>query len=392
MLEMAHTPMTHNATPMPLADRCHMIEAANSVNNAQRSSRWRRSVHLARTRDLIRCRSDAAYTCQLSLLIILNARNCPAPFPIRHSNSQLTIEVDLPRPSRLISFQEFIDRIGTKSCLPIQLNLLDALEERLTAALRLLHTNNISFPVSIEQIALLQPSSSTPASTESATLYLRYNKKATWASNTWPPNWQDDQLANARWFVHIAKLLVRLSLSSGPARLDIPSQQILATYLGQSPAAHHIDICSRAVAPMTEELAHEIALALVMRNKARECCDVLESFFGGSMALPKTSTSPRNMYSSFSQLRAHALDLGHHSDTSRRGEDLDDEIPGTVSAATFTRLVCCRAEAATVLHEPDEPQWWRMAMALHDTFLSGKPPISMPERICAFDLYRYRDV
>lgn len=142
----------------------------------------------------------------MSLLIILNARKWPTPRLVRHSSSQRTIEVDPPRASRLIPFQEFLDSIGTQSCLPIQLRLLDALEESLVGALRLLHANNISFPVSIEQIALLRPSSTSPDGTTLATLYLMYNKRANWASDTWPPTWQEDQLAGARLFFHIAKV------------------------------------------------------------------------------------------------------------------------------------------------------------------------------------------
>ncbi|KAI1420311.1 hypothetical protein F5Y12DRAFT_788382 [Xylaria sp. FL1777] len=114
---------------------------------------------------------------------------------------------------------------------------------------------------------------------------------------------------------------------------------------------------------------------------AQECCDVLESFFGGPMPLPEPGTSPDTIYSSL-ELCAR---------TSRREKDSDEGMAKAISAATLTRLVCCRAEAATILDEPGAPQWWRTAMALYDAFFAGKPPISGLERICAFDLYRYRD-
>ncbi|KAI0427027.1 hypothetical protein F5Y09DRAFT_45581 [Xylaria sp. FL1042] len=367
-----------------------MREATTSRNNPRRPSR--RRVKPNRTNyDLIRCRSDTAYTCQVSLLIILNARKCPTPRLVRHSTSQRTIEVDLPRASLLVPFQEFLDSIGTQSCLPIQLRALDALEESLVGTLRLLHANNISFPVSIEQIALLRPSSTSPDGTTVATLYLMYNKRATWASDTWPPTWQADQLAGARLFFHIAKLLFRLSsLSSTSTPLDFSSQQVLATYLSESPASHHIDLCSKAVAPLTAELTHAIALAFVMRNKAQECCDVLESFFGGPMPLLEPGTSPDTIYS-FLELCARTHRFEDYCGSARREKDSDEGMVKAISAATLTRLVCCRAEATTILDEPDAPQWWRTAMALYDAFLAGKPPISGPERICAFDLYQYRD-
>ncbi|GAP93197.1 hypothetical protein SAMD00023353_11000060 [Rosellinia necatrix] len=382
--------MTPKPSLLPSTNGRYMREATTSRNNTRRPGR--RRVRPNRTTcDVIRCRSDAAYTCQVSLLIILNARKCPTPRLVRHSTPQRVIEVDLPTASRLIPFQEFLDSIGTQSCLPIQPHFLDALEESLVGALRLLHANNISFPVSIGQIALLRPSSTSPDGTAPATLYLMYNKKATWASNTWPPTWKEDQLAGATLFFHIAKLLFRLSsLSSRPTPLDFPSQQVLATYLSEGPASHHIYLCSNAVAPLTAELTHAIALAFVVRNKAQECCDVLESFFGGPMPLPEPGTSPDTIYSSL-ELCARTCRVGDFGGSAGREEGSDEGMVEAISAATLTRLACCRAEAATVLDEPDAPQWWRTAMALYDAFLAGKPPISGLERICAFDLYRYRD-
>ncbi|KAI3321597.1 hypothetical protein HD806DRAFT_502974 [Xylariaceae sp. AK1471] len=387
----ARAPMTHKSYLLPSTNRRHIGEATTSRNNARRPSR--RRVKPNRTNcDVIRFRSDAAYTCQVSLLIILNARNCPTIRLVRHSDSQRTIEADLPGASRLIRFQEFLDSIGTQSSLPIQHHLLDALEESLVSALRLLHANNISFPVSIEQIALLPSTSTVPDGTTSATLYLMYNKKAIWASDKWPSTWQDDQLAGARLFFHIAKLLVQLSsLSSRPAPLDFSSQQVLATYVSESPASHHIDLCYNAAAPLTAELTNEIALAFVMRGKAQKCCDVLESFFGEPMLLPEPSTPPDIIYSSFFQLRARACRFGDYCGSTGRDKDSEEDTANAISAATFARLVCCRAQAATLLKERDEPQWWRTAMALYDAFLSDKPPSSGPERICAFDLYNYRD-
>ncbi|KAF2967067.1 hypothetical protein GQX73_g6520 [Xylaria multiplex] len=338
-----------------------------------------------------RCLSDAAYTCQVSLLIILNARKCPTLRLVRHSASQRAIEVEFPRASQLIHFHQFLKSIGTQSYLPIQLHLLDTLEENLVSTLRLLHAKNISFPISIKQIALLRPSSTSPNGTPPATLYLMFNKRATWASNTWPSTWKDDQLAGARLFFHIAKLLFRLSsLSPRPAPLDFSSQQVLATYLIKGPASHHIDLCSNAVAPLTAELAHAIALAFLVRNKARKCCDVLESFFGGPMQPPEPGTSPDAIYSRL-ELCTRTCRFGYYCGSVRRENDSEEGMVKAMSTATLTRLVCCRAEAATILDEPDAPQWWRTAMALYDAFLVGKRPMSGLERICAFDLYRYRD-
>lgn len=90
------------------------------------------------------------------------------------------------------------------------------LEESLVGALRLLHANNISFPVTIEEIALLRSSSTSPDRTTPFRLYLMYNKKATWASNKLPSTWKDDQLAGASFFIRIAKVRFVVCATSLP--------------------------------------------------------------------------------------------------------------------------------------------------------------------------------
>ncbi|KAI0530063.1 hypothetical protein GGR58DRAFT_494747 [Xylaria digitata] len=87
-----------------------------------------------------------AYTCQVSLLIILNARNCPAPRLVRHSDSQRAIEVDFPSASHLIPLLRSPDSIGTDSSIPIQPGLLDVLEETLVGALCSLHAKTSRYP------------------------------------------------------------------------------------------------------------------------------------------------------------------------------------------------------------------------------------------------------
>ncbi|RYO76936.1 hypothetical protein DL762_009598 [Monosporascus cannonballus] len=235
----------------------------------------------------IQCYSDKAYTCQSSLLILLNARFCCTLRLIHQSDSRRSIEVRRPRAARSIPFDDFLYRIGGRDPFPIQLGHLDTLEESLVAALRLLHAKGISFPVSAEQIELLRPLTSVPDSTAHPILFLPYNKRATWASDNLPPTWQADQLSDARLIFRIAKLLLRLSdLPSRPALLDLSSQHALATYLSRNPPSYHIDLCL-GVAPVTAKLAYQIALALDLRNKGQESRDVLESFFGGPMPLPE---------------------------------------------------------------------------------------------------------
>lgn len=141
--------------------------------------------------------------------------------------------------------------------------------------------------------------------------------------------------------------------------------------------------------PLTAELGYEIVHAFLRLNKGQEGRDALEAFFGGPMPLPKLGTRPDIIYTSFVQLRARVCTFtGHESD----GLAQDSEnIFRLDSSVTLTRLACCRAEAATLLRESCERQWWITAMSLYDAFLSDMKPTTKIERICAFDLYHYRD-
>lgn len=166
-----------------------------------------------------------------------------------------------------------------------------------------------------------------------------------------------------------------LSGSSSKLTFDLPSQQALATYLSNNPPIHHISLCL-GIAPMTAELAFETSHAFVKHKKGEECRDVLNRFFG-FFPVPKHKRSPNTIYAALVQRRAFVL---------RDSEDIFQHI----SPETCTRLVCCRAEAATVLKETCAPQWWITAMNLYDAFLSHKQPTLRIERICALDLYSHR--
>ncbi|OTB02462.1 hypothetical protein M426DRAFT_24624 [Hypoxylon sp. CI-4A] len=266
---------------------------------------------------------------------------------------------------------------------------LEALEKSLLAALPILHGQRISFPVSAEQIELFQLSGRTPNNAaHHPELFLPYNKRAAWATDDLPPTWQVDQLSDAKSIFSIAKILLGLSHLSPRPTLDLPSQQALATYLSGSPPSYHIDLCL-GIFPMTAELGYEIVHAFVRLNKGQEGRDALESLFGGPMPLPDPGTSPDIIYADFLRRRACV-----YSSESRHGSDglaqNSENILRFDSPAIFTRLICCRAEAATLLKEPGERQWWNTAMGLYDAFLSDTKPLSKVERICAFDLYHYR--
>lgn len=141
---------------------------------------------------------------------------------------------------------------------------------------------------------------------------------------------------------------------------------------------------------MTAELGFEIIHALTQYNKGQEGRDALELFFGGSMPLPEPGTSAKAIYSYFVQLRAHACCSENYHDIIGSDQGLQSKLQ-LGSPAMLARLVCCRAEAATLLREPCERQWWKTAMGLYDAYLSNEEPKSKLDRICIFDLYRYRD-
>ncbi|KAI1169998.1 hypothetical protein F4777DRAFT_592276 [Nemania sp. FL0916] len=270
------------------------------------------------------------------------------------------------------------------------------MESRLVATMRLLHTHGISFPVSMRQMAVCMWIVEGDPDLSLFSLFLWHNENAAWASDTMPSTWQDDQIADARYFFHVAKVFVRLTnRSTRYALLDIPTQRILATYINKDAVRRRVDLCLSAVAPMTAELAFQIALWFARYHEARECCEFLNSFFGEPMVLPEPGTSPKAIYSSYVELRGRALDSHGYNDGNGLEWRYYDEILNTLSPVMFTRLVCCRAQAATILCEGDERQWWRTAMALYDVFPTiignSKSIPSSPERICANDYYRFRD-
>ncbi|KAI1165177.1 hypothetical protein F5B18DRAFT_612042 [Nemania serpens] len=128
-----------------------------------------------------------------------------------------------------------------------------------------------------------------------------------------------------------------------------------------------------------------------MRNMAEKSREILESFFGGPMPLPEPGTPPDAICKTLSNLRAGAVDPGKHDgSTTMLYKDLEAELL-VDSPAMVTRFVCCRAKIASVLRAPDTRQWWLTAMGLYDAFLSSQGPSSSLERVCAFDLYHYRD-
>ncbi|KAJ8133513.1 hypothetical protein O1611_g103 [Lasiodiplodia mahajangana] len=366
-----------------------------STNTPQPAAKATRQNHrrARRKRNVILCRTQEAYTCQLSLLILLHTRSYDTLRPVHQDDSQRSIKFDcatLPRTHYRVSFEGLLLNLCYQDTIAIQLPYLNALEERLVDALQLLHSHNISFPVSAEDIEFSQRWNSDRGDIRSFKLFLPFNKKASWASDRLPPTWKVDQLSSAKSIFFVPKLLARLATSPKPTLQDHASQQALATYFRERPTLHHEKYCL-GITPITAELAHQIAYNFVMRNMAKESCEILESFFGGPMPLPEPGTPPDAICRTLSDLRARAVESGeHHGINTLLYQDLEAKLL-VDSPAMVTRFVCCRAKVASVLGDPDERQWWLTAMDLYDAFLSSQGPSSSLERVCAFDLNRYRD-
>lgn len=326
-------------------------------------------------------------------LLILQTKSYNTLHPIRQDDSQRTIEFDLasfPGASYRVSFDDLLEALCCEETLPAKLPHLDALQQSLVNAIRLLHSNNISFPLSTGQVEFSRRCGEEWRDIKSLKLFLPFNKRACWASDTLPPSWKADQLAYAESIFFVPKLLVRLATSLKPTVLDLASQQALTTYLRENPTFQHDQYCL-GILPLTAGLAHQIAYCLVMRNMAEQSREVLESFFGGPMPLPEPGTPPDTIHKTFSDLRASAVESEKtRASSDRVGQELGPklliEFPAMVA-----RFVCCRAEVASVLKQPDRRQWWLTAMDLYDAFLSSQGPSSRLERACAFDLNHYRD-
>ncbi|KAI3339397.1 hypothetical protein F4824DRAFT_43468 [Ustulina deusta] len=125
-----------------------------------------------------------------------------------------------------------------------------------------------------------------------------------------------------------------------------------------------------------------------MRNMAEKSREVLELFFGGPMLLPEPGTSLDTICTTFSSLRARAVDSEECRGCARLDRDLEAKLL-VDSPAMVTRFVCCRAEVALVLRDSDRKQWWLTAMDLYDAFLSSEGPSLSLERVCVYDLNHY---
>ncbi|KAI0424705.1 hypothetical protein F5Y09DRAFT_323665 [Xylaria sp. FL1042] len=111
-------------------------------------------------RNVILCHTQDAYTSQLSLLVLLNARSYATLRPVHHDDSERTIEfTKLHWVNARIDFSDFllhISHLTYKETQHTALGYIEALEDSLVDALHLLHSHNISFPVSAENIWFLQ--------------------------------------------------------------------------------------------------------------------------------------------------------------------------------------------------------------------------------------------
>lgn len=129
----------------------------------------------------------------------MNARSFDTFRVVRQFDSQRCIEVTKPQRGERVDIYSILENIKDKEPPPIQCHHLEFLEERLIAALQLLHDNNISWPVSFDMVEILKPFT-TPK------LFIPYNKAATRDVDKLPLGWKAKQLSDARYTFGIVKV------------------------------------------------------------------------------------------------------------------------------------------------------------------------------------------
>ncbi|KAI1349200.1 hypothetical protein F5Y01DRAFT_192129 [Xylaria sp. FL0043] len=188
---------------------------------------------------VIRCRTQEDYTCQLSLLILLHTRSYATLCPIRQNDSERTIEYDyrtVPKTRYcFILLEDLGQELNNEHTIAAQLPYLEALEESLIGALHVLHSHNISFPVSTKGVKLVQQRGFAWGDLSVARLFLPYNENASWASGKLAPTWKADQLASARSIFFIPKVLCTQPALSCP--ISVP--------LTASKSSYSLDLLSR---------------------------------------------------------------------------------------------------------------------------------------------------
>lgn len=302
-------------------------------------SRPRRRRHVL----TLRCRSTSALDCQMQLLIYLYNRLHCAPRPLERDPKTCSLKVEMPTsPARysIVSWEFLVKSTGRSRRADIdlvarftrdtdtaigtgtaRLVVMDALEDQLVSAIRLLHSKDISFPVTAECISfLVAADESTPPR-----LFLGYNKRAAWASDMqrdWERDqeqdqgkrdffgqgdpfsrglaWQDGELAQARALFAMTKAL--LAVCSSPAAaaaaaapapttttLDPDAQSLIALYfLAAQSTEEHLYYCAEAAITTGARmsLSVELAVALAQRftawHRTKGALDIIKAFAGGA--------------------------------------------------------------------------------------------------------------
>ncbi|KAI1767624.1 hypothetical protein GGR53DRAFT_463310 [Hypoxylon sp. FL1150] len=302
--------------------------------------------------------SPEKYSCQMSTLIILNARSFGTPRIVEGSDSQHTLDIDQERLA--LSIIDFFDESDQ---LLVSSSKLATLEERLISALQILQANRVHYPISVATVKFTgtnQPNS--PLS-----LYLPYNKKAEWASDKLPPTWKADQISQARCLFRIPKLMGRCATTTGLVSFNVTEQRDLTTYIKNLRASsHHVALLVTHVETMTIELAAEVLFHLTKKQKVQIARVFFESLLG-----PRQPLSRVRVHHIMEDYRVHL----HHNLQVRiieRGDkgmeqELEDEALRLTPDALKV-FVCCRAEIARLAGDDDESEWWRMAENVIEEF------------------------
>ncbi|KAI8965304.1 hypothetical protein F5Y11DRAFT_313649 [Daldinia sp. FL1419] len=327
---------------------------------------------------------DQLYTCNLTLFIILNARLYNTFHIVRHIDSEHSIELCCPYHDSRVNYYELGRILNNIVSLPshaYDFNTITSWEDHFVGALRLLHGKKISFPVSVKYLWIMHYKmtswSLSNGTTRHPKLFIGHNAEAAWETDELPSTWQADQLSDAKSIFLIPKIILYIrERGSKPTSLDLSDEQALADHIRFQCEDFNLDPCLD-LTPVTAQLAFEIIYACIQLDKGQQARDELERYFGGPLPLPEPNMSPDEIYTSFSRLRARACNPDNASQIFPR--------------PLLTLFICCRAQAATLLEESCDRDWWRTAMDLFDAYLGENYDRgSYIQRVCARDLHNIR--
>ncbi|GAP88046.1 hypothetical protein SAMD00023353_3200980 [Rosellinia necatrix] len=254
-MDRLETLKSHTRASRP-GDNCHSALAQAKKARWKHVDAHKNVIHVHIPPDVSRC------------LPRLTTKSYNTLHLIRQDDSERNIVFDLssfPADGYQVFFNAILEGLCCQKALPSKPPYLDALQQILVDALRLLHAYNISSPVSTSNMGFSRHRTASPR----------------------------------------------------PTVLGLASQQALAVHLRDHPTYQHDKYC--------------------LKNHYY--------------------TPPDEIYRTFSNSRARAaMSAKHPGGNAVLDQDLEAKLLVN-SPAMVARFVCCRAEVASVLKQPDRKQW-----------------------------------